>query len=794
MNEAPLQRTPALDRLLGRLRRRLVLAVWLHGAGTALIAAAAWTFFAFTADFWLRVPAAVRMLHGVVLLGVTGFFLWRDLLRPMRRIPDKAGLALLLERRHGGLFEVLVSAVQLQVAGTRSDDHEASPELVDAVLREAEERAASLDAAGVLAEAGPRVRLGSGALLSGLLVLAAMLNPGLARIFLDHLLGGRTPWPQRTHLTIDVPLAEAAGRVTQDGDVIAVRIARGTDVPVVVRAEGVEPSEVVLRFEDGRDRALSPSGRGIYRTSLRSPQQSVAFHATGGDDDDDRPRVEIEVLQPPDVEGVAIMIEPPAWTGLAPSLAFNRDVEVVAGSHLRVHVLPTPRTATGVVRLLPEDATLPLVPAPFPPDEDDDIHVEEGLAFELDATSSLGYRFELVDDTGLSNPEPGLFRITVLEDRPPELRLFAPGRSEFETVAGGAIPLRALAEDDFGLVAMTFEARVFDPARASAADAGADGDLRLQAEFEPHKLPPAGGRTPWLGATRVEVADLLGVRPGETGEEADAPPADESFALDQRFEILVTARDNHLPDGQVGRAAPVRVRLISADELLRRMQDRLARARLGATRLADLQREKQARVLELVDALSPGGALAADDSLALHAAAVGQRRVQSDAATLTRDLAMAAQDVLYARLDEKAGPMLELLDARSGTVADGAFHAEVWTELTAAFDRGELGAPVFAGNLVQLVARGLAVSEESALAAALELDRAQKASTVEDAAAALAAAHEHQAEALRRVELLLESLAEWDNFQNVLTLTRDILQRQKALRDRTRRYAQESER
>jgi hypothetical protein len=199
-------------------------------------------------------------------------------------------------------------------------------------------------------------------------------------------------------------------------------------------------------------------------------------------------------------------------------------------------------------------------------------------------------------------------------------------------------------------------------------------------------------------------------------------------------------------------------------------------------------------VLELVEALSPGGALAADDSLALHAAAVGQRRVQSDAATLTRDLAMAAQDVLYARLDEKAGPMLELLDARSGTVADGAFHAEVWTELTAAFDRGELGAPVFAGNLVQLVARGLAVSEESALAAALELDRAQKASTVEDAAAALAAAHEHQAEALRRVELLLESLAEWDNFQNVLTLTRDILQRQKALRDRTRRYAQESER
>jgi hypothetical protein len=38
---------------------------------------------------------------------------------------------------------------------------------------------------------------------------------------------------------------------------------------------------------------------------------------------------------------------------------------------------------------------------------------------------------------------------------------------------------------------------------------------------------------------------------------------------------------------------------------------------------------------------------------------------------------------------------------------------------------------------------------------------------------------------------LLDELAEWDNFQNILALTRDILNRQKALRERTQRYASE---
>jgi hypothetical protein len=237
----------------------------------------------------------------------------------------------------------------------------------------------------------------------------------------------------------------------------------------------------------------------------------------------------------------------------------------------------------------------------------------------------------------------------------------------------------------------------------------------------------------------------------------------------------------------------VRLRLISADELLRRMQDRLARARLNANRLVELQREKQRRVGELVDALDPAESLATGDILAINAAAVGQRRVQNDASTLARDLASVAQELIYARLDDKSSGLLEFLDVRLAQVEDTAFHSELWIELTDAFEGGELGAPGFTGNLVSLVDHALSVSAEAALLAAQDIDRAQQATNGEARLNALFAAYENQTVSVHRIEALLESLAEWDNFQNVLALTRDILNRQKALRDRTRRFAKENE-
>ena len=177
----------------------------------------------------------------------------------------------------------------------------------------------------------------------------------------------RSPWPDRA-------------QVEESADSIRVRVARGTDVPILVRAAGEIPSEVLLSFDEGRELVLTPTGGGVFRTLLRSCQEDLSFSATGGDDRAGRPRVEVFVLEPPDIGGLAVTINPPDYTGLPQRTVFDRDVEVFAGSELQVVVLPTPLDASGQVHLLPADETRPLVAQPFPPREEN-VAAADGLGF-----------------------------------------------------------------------------------------------------------------------------------------------------------------------------------------------------------------------------------------------------------------------------------------------------------------------------------------------------------------------------------------------------------------------------
>jgi len=648
--EPPLTRTPTLERLLAATRAALVRQVLAYGIGTAFGIVTLWLCFAFVADWGLRVPYAVRVLHGIVLGVLVLVFLWRDLLRPLRRMPDREGLALLFERVHPELRQVLISAVQFQSERAAAAE---TPALVGEVVSAAEARAAGLAPRAVIDPEAPRARLLLG--LGGITTLAlfAAWNPLYARTFLARLFGGSASWPQRTHLTLEIPGLDPATVVENTPERLRIRLARGSDVALLVTARGEAPDEVTLHFEGGRDMVLNPTGERVFRTLLSSCQEDLAFHVTGGDDEDGLPRVELEVLEPPDVEGLALVVTPPAYAGLAPSVVFDRDAEVLRGSHVRVHVLPTPRDAAGAVRLLPEDTLLSLAPAPFPlaADAPPEAEAEVGLAFELVPEKNVGFRIELVDGNGLANPAPGLRRIRVIEDRVPELTVLAPARGEYETVRGGSLPLRVRAEDDFALASLGWRVRAVDATHEERPP------LRTE-ELALERLTPAeagarsarAARDVALGSARLEVDALA------TPDPAGGEP---TLAVDSRFELEFFARDRREGEASEGRSAAVRVRVVTPEELLRRLQDRLAEARIDALRLSDDQRAKRKRIEELLDALDGDAPLDPGEDQALAAALAGERRVQTTAQALARALAGAAEDVLYARLDDKAAMLLE---------------------------------------------------------------------------------------------------------------------------------------
>ncbi len=144
-----------------------------------------------------------------------------------------------------------------------------------------------------------------------------------------------------------------------------------------------------------------------------------------------------------------------------------------------------------------------------------------------------------------------------------------------------------------------------------------------------------------------------------------------------------------------------------------------------------------------------------------------------------------------ARLDDKAAGLLEFYDTRAAQALDARYQAEPWRELARESAAGKLSGEGFAATLVKLVGLALEISEDHASRCVFALDAAEKATVRAQVGANLQAAAEHAALVEKRVEALLAELAEWDNFQNVLTLARDILTRQKALRERTQQFATE---
>jgi hypothetical protein len=768
--DQPASATPALERLLAHLARRLAGQTWLHGTGTLLAVLSVGLAFTFFTDWALHVPVGVRLAQlAVLLIALPMFLVWRELIRHLRRLPPRDGLAVLIERKHPELNDLFVSAVQLQ----RGPAVDANPELVQRVLREADERAARTSLAGVLDERPQRLRFGVGVGCAAALGLVVISQPELSSIFFARLFGANTPWPQRTHLSLSIPDRPERAQIAETPEVLEVRVARGTDVPVLVRAEGVVPDEVTLHFASGDTVVLGRGGDDTFRTLLRSCQDDLTFTATGGDDRDELPRVHVIVLEPPDIAGLAITIEPPAYTKLGPRVELDRDVEVLAGSKLVIAALPHPATASGKVRVLPDDRLIDLTAMPFPAAADGTPRT--GLGFEVVAAQSLRYRFELSDDTGLTNPDPGLFGVQVVADRRPEVEWLAPGRPDVETVATGALRLRARASDDFGLVSMAWRAK----------DSSATGDDAPWTALELAALPPtlhgddAAGGVRAVGGLRLDIASLA------------APGAE--LQNGRQFEIELRATDNRPPlaDGNadpagIGAAGTLRVRVLSDDEFLRRLQDRLARLRVQAAELDELQRQKASRAKELLAALESDSPQVEASTREVGVVLTGERRVQGDAEALTRELAGVLEGVLYARIDDKAGALFEDLDTRLAQADAKGFQLEAWRGLASTWSGDKVVATGLASQLLGIVDLALAISAQDAPGAVEALGASADARELDTLHAQLMTAIERQTLAQTHLAQLLDALAEWDNFQSILSLTRDILNRQKSVRDRTK--------
>jgi hypothetical protein len=259
--------TGKLTALLDRLHARITRLVWVHGLSTVAGAVAVLLVVAFLLDWGLHVPAGVRVVELALLLLIPVILAVRELVRPLRARPDRAARAVLIERAYPELRQLLVTATEItdpaRPAGAAQGDGAETPALRARIVAEAERAAADIEPARALDPRRPRLRFLVGALACVGCAAVLVSSPAATAVFLDRLFLGNTPWPQRTHLTIEIPVADAGSTIPphtlQEGEPLEIRVARGTDVPVVVRAEGAVPDEVTLHFSGGHRAVLAAS-------------------------------------------------------------------------------------------------------------------------------------------------------------------------------------------------------------------------------------------------------------------------------------------------------------------------------------------------------------------------------------------------------------------------------------------------------------------------------------------------------------------------------------------------------
>ncbi len=766
--------TPLLNALLRRLRGSLSRGVLLHGVGTVLAAGAAWLLFMYAADRLLRLPAPVRILHLAVLAGGTLYLLRRSLFQHVRALPGRPELAMLAERavdrdRRQDLF---VSAVQLD--GSVPADSPAA-ELVRDVAARAEALAASVDLRRVTDGRGPRRRMATALVALAAATAGLSAEPAMARIFAARMLGANVAWPRATTLEVSVP-DDAPGLEVRrpDQETILVRAARGSDVPLIVTALGDKPEFVTVTFESGTSIEVGPSGPGQYRTLLPSLQESTSLTVVGGDDDRGVPKIVVEVLQPPDIAGLAFVIEPPAYAGLPIRTESETKVSVLAGSRVTVHVKTDPADATGIARTFPDDQVRELESVPFPrlgpaPTEGEAPAPSPGLSFSDVMVQSLRFRVELTDAAGLGNPDPALFGIEVVPDRRPELLVLAPGRSETEVVEGGVVPLRVLVRDDFGVGGVRLEGR--DAATDEVLDSR---PLEVTMVADPTTASEGRTRVAALASNPMEVKALF--------------PSAESL-VGSVTALFIEAKDTREPEPNVSRTSALLVRVVSTDEFMRGQRDGLSAAAEAVERL-DRTMEPAKRDLEALLASLSGDAAELPDPGALVRAANEARRQRGDLRSIARDLSGLAAAMIYSRLDERSGALERRLSELTAASTERSFDDEAWAAISDELAAGQLGNPERAGDLVRIVGIALEATGPRMEAWISSLEAVRDAGDLESASNALAEADLRLTELRATMDRLTGELGEWDSLQSVLSLTRDILSRQKNLKERTRKAAE----
>jgi len=493
---------------------RLERLIWLSRTVAALVAyMAVIAACHFALDWSWRPDAGARTILLAALLASVVYVLRREVLLPLKQLPTRDEAALEIERFFPLLRGRFISSYQLsRLAGT------GSPQLIAELIEETAGATAMLSFRSV---PNRKIRNRNGAAAT-VFLLAWIAFVGLTPtgrmsfpVWLTRLLNpfSNAEYPTKTMVRVE------------QGDRI---VARGEDVELRARADGLIPAGGSIWIRRGDQRAIEQPVTGSGREFVFTQKAAVeSFTYSWRLGDGRSPEYHVTVIIPPQVRGIQARYDFPAYTRRASETAYGGNLEALPGTHVTL-AIRTNKPVTKGALLLENGREMPLAK-----------QAETTYTAAVDVTTSRSsYRIRLVDEYGFENKDPMEYAILPMADEVPRVELRNIEDRKYVTPYA-ALPVEIHCRDDYGITRAQLhlsitgakEETVDVPVRANERDLNLSHTLRL--------------------------------------EPVDLKPGSEVF-------LWASARDNRgIGEPQTGVSTKVRLEVVSPEEMLRLMRERM---------------------------------------------------------------------------------------------------------------------------------------------------------------------------------------------------------------------------
>ena len=486
-------------------------------------------------DRLVNLPWLARAVVFLGCLGGAAFLLWRESVNPLRKRLDDDAVALLIEHGLPAFRTRFIASIQLA-----RDERNRASSLVRALVVQTARLADTLDFRNVVKIA--RLRrialrcVGIVAVTCTLLVFG-----GDAGVIL-----------LKRALLFNVALPGWTRILSVTG---AKNIGVGEDLKIEVTAGGVLPSQgrVLTANASGQKREFAlvpdPQKPGQFAAVIRSPQESFSYFVKLGDATS--PAFQVKTFARPTVAEVACEQVYPAYVGVPPVPRMVSDLALLVGSRLVVTVKASMGISKASLRLAGLDREVPMRGDPKDPTV---LHGE----IEIPPKDLTGFSVRLVSRDGIESGEGVVYRVDLVPDREPSVKIVVPARREEAATPQAVLRIAFEAKDDFGISLAALHFTVDQGAEKTIGfDLGPRAEKTVTRRFE-WKL---GSLQPQAGA-------------GST------------------IEFWITVADNNTATGPgVAATEHYQTRIVSDDEKRLDMANRFRETMTGVSELTESQQE-----------------------------------------------------------------------------------------------------------------------------------------------------------------------------------------------------------